>query len=81
MELVLKKDDNSSKINNQKKTFKDRYSYCQNNSKIEFLNKEEIEAYYCILGLLYYNIDVRRKYKITSIEFIYGIFNFIKNLS
>jgi hypothetical protein len=81
MELGIKKDNNSSKINNQKNSFKDRYSSFEYDSKLEFLTKEEIEAYYCLLGLLYYNIDVRRKYKITSIESIYGIFIFIKNLS
>jgi len=49
--------------------------------KSDFFSKEELEAFYCLLGLIYYNIKITRKYKITSVESIYGIIYIIKDLS
>jgi len=45
---------------------------------IEFFSKEELEAFYSLLGLLFYNIELKRKHKIISVESIYGILYFIK---
>lgn len=49
--------------------------------KSKNFSQEEKECFYMLLGLLYYNIDVNREYKIISVESIYGIFIIIKKLS
>lgn len=67
--------------NIRKNSFIEKSLLSEKETNSEYFTKEEIEAFNCLLGLLYYNIDAKRKYKIISVESIYGIFNFIKNLS
>jgi len=55
-------------------SFSDEKSRCsEKDNNSDYFLKEELEAFYSLLGLLYYNIEIKRKHKIISVESIYGI--------
>lgn len=78
---VESKSNNSSKKKSNNSNNKTNNVKFEKDSNSEFLSIHEKDCFYSLLGFLYYSMEIKRDYKLPSVESIYGIYNFMKKLS
>ena len=78
---IESKSNNSSKKKSNNSNSKTNNVKFEKDSNSEFLSIHEKDFFYSLLGFLYYNMEIKRDYKLPSVESIYGIYNFMKKLS